>query len=164
MKSKYKIFSFALLVMTVSLLLIVSVRAWSDIGVERYDDFDDNPGTWDEDKNKAIEGGTQGMYDMVIIFIIENVDQSAHTYKIRIDYDSYTALGPETLQVYYGWGSSGEWIWICNCDWWLGDMKITVADATSSVLQVKFIDTSSLDFKCDGWIFGREPELWMYWN
>lgn len=140
------------------------VAAWSDIGVEYYDDVDSVIGTWYPTENDAVEGGSLGSYDLEVIFEIWYVDQTADVYKIRVDYDNWSPHPPEILIVKYRWDDEDPWQFVTSCAGSAQDVKITIDDAESSVLQIQFVDYSNfLDFYRQTWNFGREPELWMYW-
>ena len=164
MKKSRIVFAGFVLAVFVASLMLQPVAAWSEVGVEWYDDVDEIMGDWYEDDNEALEGGVFGGYGLEIIFRIDNVDLTADVYKIRIDYDGYDQWPPETILLYYRWGSSGGYEYSCSFGSTVTDFKITIDDATSTHLYIKIIDYSRwLDFLRDKWYFGREPELWMYW-
>lgn len=155
----------ALLFLGIFLCMVMPVHAWSDIGVEYYDDVDELTGYWDEADNEALEGGVVWLYSLNIWFQITDVDLAADVYMIRIDYDGGDAGSPENMHLYYRWGSSSSYTYATtfggsNPD----DFQVTITDASSTTLEITIIDeTPILDIQRDLWFFGREPELWMYW-
>jgi hypothetical protein len=143
--------------------MIQPVVAWSDVGVEYFDDYYDDPGTWYPSENQALEGGSLGAYDFQATFIYYGVDTTADTYKVRVNFTGSDQSPPESINVYYKWGS-GSWTFLTTISS-QGDSQYTIADATSTTLYVRLEDYSNFfDFLRDRWSFGGEPELWMYWN
>lgn len=149
-------------------ILTVPVRADEppDYTVEYYDDFNDAPGTWYENDNDAVEGGSWGFYLLTVEFYFFNVPQDGDVYKIRIDYDDSEPSVPENLYVNYRWTyGGGPWGYVTTCCANRFDTKFTINDPTTATLTVRFMDAGGwFDFTRDKWEFGREPELWIYWN
>ncbi|TFH11662.1 MAG: hypothetical protein E4H14_00455 [Candidatus Thorarchaeota archaeon] len=166
MKKNSRNIIISLVVSIFILSLVTPVQAWSDVGVEYYDSITETIGTWDESDNEALESSTVGFHMLGIKFIINSVDQTADVYKIRIDYDGADSGSPETLQIYYRWGTTGSFLLAATFGGTSeDDFQVTINDPTSTTLQLSLVDTVQLfEFQRDRWYFGREPELWMYWN
>jgi hypothetical protein len=161
-KSKQIVLS--LLSFIVILSLITPVHAWSDVGVQYYDSpVDEIYGEWSEYDNTALEEyvGLWAYY-LELVFDIDDVDQTADVYKIRVDFEDADA--GEALQIWYRWGDSGNWVFADYVGPNEEDVYLTITDASDDLLQVKIQDnTRVFDGGRDQWEFGREPELWMYW-
>jgi hypothetical protein len=159
--------SIALLVLLVAISLsVMPVHAYSDQRHYYCTDIDPTFGTWDSSDEKASEGFFGFAYRCQIIFEYTSLSTSADEYKIQIDYNGESPAYPiESLCVYYRWGTTGSWIWICNLDYNLFDGYITIADATSTTCQILFLDgVQFLDGYQHTWYFGNEPVVWAYWN
>lgn len=152
---------FALLIVA---FVVQPVAAWTDVGVEYYDDYENTIGYWDEDDNEALEGNPVWSYGLDIWFQINGIDQSADVYKIRIDYDGGDAQNPELMRLWYRWGSSASYTYADDIGPSSEDFQVTITDASSTTLEIRITDSSRFfDAQRDLWFFGGEPELWMYW-
>jgi hypothetical protein len=158
------------LVVTVLLAIMIVVApasAWSDLGCEYVDYIYQNEGTWNTSTKVATEAYQDGGYKCLITMDIYYVDQSADVYKIYLDYDGTNHGFPwdfESLYLQYRWGTSGTWIPIGTLDMYEFHDYITINDATSTILQLRLIDSKrNLDMLQHIWYFGNEPVLWLYW-
>ncbi len=160
---KIRVAILSLILISMIMTLGLPVHAWSDIGVEYYDGVTEIYGEWSEADNTALEEhiGLWAYY-LEIIFYIDNVDQNADVYKIRVDFDE--ADEGEAIQLWYRWGASGSYVYCDTIGPDPEDSYFTITDASNTRLYIKIKDnTRSLDFDRDQWSFGGEPELWMYW-
>ncbi|MFQ5883824.1 MAG: hypothetical protein ACE5IO_01840 [Thermoplasmata archaeon] len=128
-----------------------------------YDSYDCVVGTWYPNENHAVEDRWEYGWAFGCRFTYKNIPQDGDVYKIRIDYDGWSELWPEVLDIEYRW-ASGSWTDLTSCSNRAFDIKFTITDASSSTLYVSLTDSVAHPFEPrDVWEFGREPELWIYW-
>ncbi len=155
-----------ILLLTLFLLsMVIPVQAWSDIGVEYYDDIHAITGEWSENDNTALEEYVFIMsYQLEIVFEINSIDLTADVYKVHIDFDGGDGDPVEKLKLYYGWGDPDASEYIGEFGPSAQDFYCTITDASDTTLYIRIVDNChSLDSYRDQWDFGREPELWLYW-
>jgi hypothetical protein len=159
--------SIVLVLMIALSLSIISVSAYSKEVPTPYNyPATQTYGTWDSTNERATEAIFGFAFRCQIMFEYTSISTSADEYKIQIDYNGeYPGYPVESLCVYYRWGTTGNWIWICNLDYTLFDGFITIGAATSSTCQILFLDGVQLfDAYQHTWYFGNEPVVWAYWN
>lgn len=129
-----------------------------------YNDYtpDEIYGTWNSTYNRAVEAAYGSYYKCQILFTFTGVRQDAADYWINLDYDGTSPgwIWTETLIMEYRWSDAEEWTFLAWLDipTWDGDKDIT--SATSSVLYLRFRDSTPTDVgAANTWYFGYEPYL-----
>jgi hypothetical protein len=134
-------------------------------GMQSYND--DEPtvtyGDWDVDDYDANEEWLFTGYLCEFEFVYTGVRTDGYDYKINLEYDGcspWMFWSYETLRGEYKWGSSGTWKVFALLDWITFSGDITIDDASSSTLYIRFKDTQrNPDNTLHYWYFSDTPVL-----